>query len=166
MVFPFSSKVAREGSALVIQRESLARLPDLVEKCCLATNALHGHLVSELRPLIQIWRPKRGFSEASLRWVVYLGDGCVLWRRVVGVCPACPGEGGRGRGGIGTSTLVTCLGSQGTLCPCSSLMIRVGRPWNLLLLVVGPGPISLMHSARSNKSSSEGDTTDDRRKIV
>jgi hypothetical protein len=37
-------------------------------------------------------------------------------------------------------------------------MIRVGRPWNLLLLLVGPGPISLMHSARSNKSS-EGDTT-------
>jgi hypothetical protein len=37
-------------------------------------------------------------------------------------------------------------------------MIRVGRPWNLLLLLVGPGPISLMHSPRSNKSSSEGDT--------
>jgi hypothetical protein len=37
-------------------------------------------------------------------------------------------------------------------------MIRVGRPWNLLLLLGGPGPISLMHSARSNKSSSEGDT--------
>ncbi len=69
-----------------------------------------------------------------------------------------PWWGGRGRGGIGTSTLVTCLGSQGTLCPCSSLMTRVGRPWTLLLLLVGPGPIWLMHSARSNKSSSEGDT--------
>ena len=68
----------------------------------------------------------------------------------MGVCPACPGGGGEGEGGYGTSTLVTCLGSQGTLCPCSSLMIRVGRPWNLLLLLVGPGPISLMHSARSN----------------
>ena len=67
MDLPFSAKVAREGSALVIQREPLARLPDLVEKRCLARNALHGHLVSELRPLIQIWRPKRGFSEASLR---------------------------------------------------------------------------------------------------
>ncbi len=66
--------------------------------------------------------------------------------------------GGEGGGGIGTSTLVTCLGSQGTLCPCSPLMTRVGRPWTLLLLLVGPGPISLMHSARSNKSSSEGDT--------
>ncbi len=76
----------------------------------------------------------------------------------MGVCPACPGGGGEGEGGYGISTLVTCLGSQGTLCPCSSLMIRLGRPWNLLLLVVGPGPISLMHSARSNKSSSEGDT--------
>jgi hypothetical protein len=81
---------------------------------------------------------------------------------VEGVCPACPDGGGEegegGRGGIGTSTLVTCLGSQGTLCPCSPLMTRVGRPWTLLLLLVGPGPISLMHSARSNKSSSEGDT--------
>jgi hypothetical protein len=33
-----------------------------------------------------------------------------------------------------------------------------GRPWNLLLLLMGPGPFSLMQSARSNKSSSEGDT--------
>ena len=67
--------------------------------------------------------------------------------------------GGRGRGGLWhLKTLVTCLGSQGSLCPCSLLMIRVGRPWNLLLLLVGPGPISLMHSARSNKSSSEVDT--------
>jgi hypothetical protein len=49
--------------------------------------------------------------------------------------------GGRGRGGLWhLRTLVTCLGSQGTLCPCSLLMIRVGRPWNLLLLLVGPGP--------------------------
>ncbi len=58
--------------------------------------------------------------------------------------------GGRGGEGGGTSTLVTCLGSQGTLCPCSSLMTRVGRPWTLLMLLVGPGPFSLMHSARSN----------------
>ena len=61
------SSIQREGSALVIQREPLARLPDLVEKRCLARNASHGHLVSEPRPLMQIWRPKRGFSEASLR---------------------------------------------------------------------------------------------------
>ena len=67
MDLPFSAKVAREGSALVIQREPLARLPDLVEKRRLARNASHGHLVSEPRPLMQIWRPKRGFSEASLR---------------------------------------------------------------------------------------------------
>ncbi len=75
-----------------------------------------------------------------------------------GCLPSLPWWGGEGEGGYGTSTLVTCLGSQGTLCPCSSLMIRVGRPRNLLLLLMGPGPISLMHSARSNKSSSEGDT--------
>jgi hypothetical protein len=67
--------------------------------------------------------------------------------------------GERERGLWHLKTLVTCLGSQGTLCPCSLLMIRVGRPWNLLLLLMGPGPFSLMHSARSNKSSSEGDTT-------
>ncbi len=66
--------------------------------------------------------------------------------------------GERERGAVAPQTLVTCLGSQGTLCPCSPLMIWVGRPWNLLLLLVGPGPISVMHSARSNKSSSEGDT--------
>jgi hypothetical protein len=88
-----------------------------------------------------------------------------------GVCPVEGGGGclysaqlalmgGRGKGGLWhLKTLVTCLGSQGTLCPCSLLMIRVGRPWNLLLLLVGPGPFSLMHSARSNKSSSEGDTS-------
>jgi hypothetical protein len=87
-----------------------------------------------------------------------------------GVCPVEGGSGclpslpwwggGRGRGGlVHLKTLVTCLGSQGTLCPCSLLMIRVGRPWNLLLLLVGPGPFSLMHPASSNKSSSEGDTT-------
>ncbi len=68
--------------------------------------------------------------------------------------------GGRGRGGlVHPKILITCLGSQGTLCPCSLLMIRVGRSWNLLLLLMGPGPFSLMHSARSNKSSSEGDTS-------
>ena len=62
MDLPVSAKVAREGSALVIQREPLAGLPDLVEKRFLARNASHGHLVSELRLLMQIWRPKRGIS--------------------------------------------------------------------------------------------------------
>jgi hypothetical protein len=66
---------------------------------------------------------------------------------------------GRGRGGlVHLKTLITCLGSQGPLIPCSLLMIRVGRPLNLLLLLMGRGPFSLMHSARSNKSSPEGDT--------
>ncbi len=37
-------------------------------------------------------------------------------------------------------------------------MIRVGRPWNLLLLLMGPRPSSLLHSTRSDKSSPEGDT--------
>ncbi len=87
-----------------------------------------------------------------------LGGGVCPLEGGGGCLPSSPWWGGRGRGGIGTSTLVTCLGSQGTLCPCSPLMIKVSRPWNLLLLLVGPGPISLMHSARSNKSSSKGDT--------
>ena len=69
------------------------------------------------------------------------GGGVCPVEGVVGVCPACPGGGGeRERGLWHLKTLVTCLGSQGTLCPCSVLMIRVGRPWNLLLLLVGPGP--------------------------
>ncbi len=46
--------------------------------------------------------------------------------------------GGEGEGGFGTSTLVTCLESQGTLCPCFSLMIRVGRSWNSPAVANGP----------------------------
>ncbi len=65
--------------------------------------------------------------------------------------------GERERGAGAPQILITCPGSQGTVCPCSLFMIRVGRPWNPLLLLMGPGSFSLMHSARSNKSSSEGD---------
>ncbi len=50
-----------QRSALVNLRWSLAQLPDLVERCRLARNAPCGHLVSEMWPLIQIWRPKWGF---------------------------------------------------------------------------------------------------------
>ena len=54
---------------------------------------------------------------------------------------------GRGRGGAGApQILITCPGLQGTLCPCSLFMIRVGRPWNLLLLLMGPRSSSLMTS--------------------
>jgi hypothetical protein len=67
-----------------------------------------------------------------------LGEGYVLCRRVLGLSPACPdGGGGRERG-------VVAPQNPGHLpwatSPCSLLMIRVGRPWNLLLLLVGPGP--------------------------
>jgi hypothetical protein len=31
--------------------------------------------------------------------VVFLGEGYVLWRGVVGLCPACPDGGGEGRRG-------------------------------------------------------------------
>ena len=55
-----------------------------------------------------------------------------------GVCPACPGGGVEGERGVGTLVPVTCLGSQDTLCPCSSLMTRVDGPWNFLLLLGGP----------------------------
>ena len=71
-----------------------------------------------------------------------LGGGVCLWRGVVGLCPACPGGGGgeRERGAGAPQILITCPGLQGTPCPCSLFMIRVGRPWNLLLLLMGPGP--------------------------
>ncbi len=52
--------------------------------------------------------------------------------------------GGRGRGGIGASTQVTCSGSQGTLCPCSPLMTRVGRSWNSPAVANDPRSSSLM----------------------
>jgi hypothetical protein len=75
--------------------------------------------------------------------VVFLGEGYAMWRRVVGLCLACPGDGGEGEGGgLCTQILITCLcgeGLQGT--SCSLLMIRVGRPWNLLLLLMGPRPL-------------------------
>jgi len=72
-----------------------------------------------------------------------------------GVCPVEGGGGflpslpwwGRGRGGAGApQILITCPGLQGTLCPCSLFMIRVGRPWNPLLLLMGPRSSSLMTS--------------------
>ncbi len=34
--------------------------------------------------------------------------------------------------------LVTCPGSQGTLCPCSPLVVRVGRSWNSPAVANGP----------------------------
>jgi hypothetical protein len=35
--------------------------------------------------------------------------------------------------------------------PCSDPMIRMGRPWILLLLLMGPRSSSLLHSTRSNE---------------
>ncbi len=64
----------------------------------------------------------------------------------MGLCPACPDGGERGRVVGAGQILITCPGSQGTLCPCSLLMIRVGRSWNPLLLPPGPRSSSLMTS--------------------
>ncbi len=77
--------------------------------------------------------------------VVFLGKGYALWRGVVGPCPGCPEGGGEGRRGVGgTQHPVTCPPWGGyRVLPWSDLMIRVGRPWNLLLLLVGPGPPGL-----------------------
>ena len=84
MDLPFSAKVAREGSALVIQREPLARLPDLVEKrlssqkcfprsSCVRTATSDADLEAEARLF-------RGQSQMSS----LLGGG------------GCPQEGGGG----------------------------------------------------------------------
>ncbi len=75
-----------------------------------------------------------------------LGGGVCPVEGVVGLCPACPGGGERERGVGAPQILITCPGLQGTLCPCSLFMIRVGRPWNLLLLLMGPRSSSLMTS--------------------
>ncbi len=55
------SREALKSSALVDSRWSPAQISDLVEKCRLARNTLHDHLVSEPWPLIQIRRQKSGF---------------------------------------------------------------------------------------------------------
>jgi hypothetical protein len=77
--------------------------------------------------------------------VVFLGEGYALWSGVVGPCPGCPeGGGGRVKGVSGTQLPVTCLSWGGyRVLPWSHLMIRVGRPWNPLLMWVGPGPPGL-----------------------
>jgi hypothetical protein len=60
------------------------------------------------------------------------------------------GGGGGEKGGSGTQFPVTCLSMGGyRVLPWSDLMIRVGRPWNLLLLLMGPGPSSLLHSTNT-----------------
>jgi hypothetical protein len=46
--------------------------------------------------------------------------------------------GERGRVVGAGQILITCPGSQGTLCPCSLLMVRVGRSWNSPAVANGP----------------------------
>ncbi len=76
-----------------------------------------------------------------------------------GSLPSLPCGGGGERGGLVHPALSPASLERGHRCTsCSLLMIRVGRPLNLLLLLMGPGPSSLLHSTRSNKSSYEGDT--------
>ncbi len=60
--------------------------------------------------------------------------------------PALVVGGERERGAGAPQILITCPKLQGTLCPCSLFMIRVGRPWNPLLLLMGPRSSSLMTS--------------------
>ena len=48
------------------------------------------------------------------------------------------GERERGRVVGAGQILVTCPGPQGTLCPCSPLMVRVGRSWNSPAVANGP----------------------------
>jgi hypothetical protein len=48
------------------------------------------------------------------------------------------GGGERGRVVGAGQILITCPGSQGTLCPCSLLMARVGRSWNSPAVANGP----------------------------
>ncbi len=100
------------------------------------------------------------FTEAGPRWVVSLGEGYALWRGVVGLCPACPDGGGEGRRGASAPSSLSSASPEGgyRVLPWSDLMIKVNRPWNLLLLWVGPGPSSLLHSTRPNKIVIRSDT--------
>ncbi len=94
-------------------------------------------------PLISTLAPYR--SAMDLSWLYQLGL-ILLARSRVARWLTCAGlllswEGERG---WCTQILITCPGLQGTLCPCSLFMIRVGRPWNPLLLLMGPRSSSLM----------------------
>jgi hypothetical protein len=77
-----------------------------------------------------------------------LGGGVCPLEGGGGALPSLPwwggGDGERGAGA--GQMLITCPGSKGTLCPCSLLMIRVGRSWNPLLLLTGPRSSSLLTS--------------------
>jgi hypothetical protein len=53
------------------------------------------------------------------------------------------GGGGEGGGGLCTQSHASPVGGYRVL-PCSDLMIKVSKPWNLLLLWVGPGPLGLL----------------------
>jgi hypothetical protein len=47
--------------------------------------------------------------------------------------------GGKRERGAGAGQIpITCPGSQGTLCPCFLLMIRVDRTWNSPAVANGP----------------------------
>jgi hypothetical protein len=75
----------------------------------------------------------------------FLGGGVCPVEGGSGSLPRLPWRGGgRGKGVSGTQLPVTCLSWGGyRVLPWSHLMIRVGRPWNPLLMWVGPGPPGL-----------------------
>jgi hypothetical protein len=112
------------------------------------------------------------FTEAGPRWVVSLGEGYVLWRGVVGLCPANPDGGGGGGGekggmhpvpyplpflekGLGTLALAVWLLGPRSSSPMTSLVPgSLAFVYLFLVVVLGrcnrQGPIK--------KSPSESDT--------
>ncbi len=111
----------------------------------MARNAPCGHCVRNVTSDPDLEAEVRYSPRLVLDGSFLGGGGYALWRGVVGPCPACPDGGGGEKGGRCTQFPVTCLSRGGyRVLPWSDLMIRVGRPWNLLLMWVGPGPPGLI----------------------
>ncbi len=87
-------------SALVNLRWSLSQLSDLIERCFLARNTPYGHLVSELWPLIRIYRPKWGFHRGWSQMSSFLGEGVCPVEGGSGSQPSLPWWGAGGEGGL------------------------------------------------------------------
>ncbi len=70
--------------------------------------------------------------------VVFLGKGSALWRGVVGLCPGCPGGGGRERGAGASQNTCHLPWVTRYLLPMLSLHDQSRGPWILLHVVCGP----------------------------
>jgi hypothetical protein len=82
---------------------------------------------------------KTRFSPRSILDASFLGEGVALWRGVVGSCPGCPKEGGRGGGVV--ERVAPCIFSPAFLGkrvedPCIHWTIL--GPWSLLDDFSGP----------------------------